>query len=74
MRSMFEESMMAALRRHTNNRNIQEWADAVLRRVRAIFQAGTPAAVAERTANRAQHEGYLKIYFGPSKVLLSTFS
>ena len=64
---MYEEPLLIALRKYIGNNNIQEWADVVVRRIRAAFQAGSPAAVAERNANKALYEGYLSYRTGLKK-------
>jgi hypothetical protein len=67
LRAMYEEPLLIALRKYMGNDNIGIWADVMIRRVRAAFQAGSPAAVAERNANKTLFEGYLSYRTGLRK-------
>jgi hypothetical protein len=48
IRLQFEELAIKILKLHGAVKNVQEWAEAVIKRIRVAFLASTPTAIAER--------------------------
>ncbi|KAI3653253.1 hypothetical protein MP228_001200 [Amoeboaphelidium protococcarum] len=65
MRTQLEEHVIGGIKKFgPTNQHVLEWADYILRRIRAVVQASTPTAVAERNANKSIREGVLLVQIG----------
>jgi hypothetical protein len=64
LKAGIEEQMINSLRKHISNRRIVEYAETVIKRIRAMVHANSPQAIAERNANKVIRSGEIYIESG----------